>query len=203
MGCVHQVIYVVSSPFCLFTRNIIGMITGLNYVQKYFQTITRNGVNITTYQVNSYGLVFQVKPSGEDTVLNPDHMIHNQNVNIPPASHLISDLKPFTQYDARVACRSSQGVSDWTPWLTISTSEGGRSSQTQLLLHQYYRYIIMSLICPKIGVTITGGNGVLKSILSRVNSRWTFAELPNYCSLCCNLKLSEPATVSCITELTQ
>ncbi|KAK3513555.1 hypothetical protein QTP70_016488 [Hemibagrus guttatus] len=66
----------------------------------------------------------QVKPSGEDSVLNPDHMINNQNVNIPPASHLISDLKPFTQYDVRVACRSSQGISDWTPWVTFSTSEG-------------------------------------------------------------------------------
>ncbi|XP_060761771.1 tyrosine-protein kinase receptor UFO [Neoarius graeffei] len=66
----------------------------------------------------------QVKPSGEDSILNPDHMIHNQNVNIPSASHLISDLKPFTQYDVRIACRSSQGISDWTPWLNFSTSEG-------------------------------------------------------------------------------
>ncbi|XP_053507080.1 tyrosine-protein kinase receptor UFO [Ictalurus furcatus] len=66
----------------------------------------------------------QVKPSGEDSILNPDHMIHNQNVNIPPASHLISDLKPFTQYDVRVACQSTQGVSDWTPWVTFCTNEG-------------------------------------------------------------------------------
>ncbi|XP_060731529.1 tyrosine-protein kinase receptor UFO [Tachysurus vachellii] len=61
----------------------------------------------------------QVKPSGE----NYD-VIHNQNVNVPPASHLISDLKPFTRYDVRVACRSNQGVSDWTPWVTFSTNEG-------------------------------------------------------------------------------
>ncbi|KAF7692691.1 hypothetical protein HF521_010301 [Silurus meridionalis] len=66
----------------------------------------------------------QVKPSGEDSTLNPDHMIHNQNINIPPASYLISDLKPFTQYDVRVACRSSQGFSDWTPWVNFSTNEG-------------------------------------------------------------------------------
>ncbi|XP_036411987.1 tyrosine-protein kinase receptor UFO [Colossoma macropomum] len=64
----------------------------------------------------------QVRPSGED--LNPDHVIHNQNVNVPPATHLVSDLEPFSQYDVRVACRSSEGVSDWTSWVTISTSEG-------------------------------------------------------------------------------
>ncbi|XP_076838296.1 tyrosine-protein kinase receptor UFO [Brachyhypopomus gauderio] len=65
----------------------------------------------------------QVRPSG-DASTNPDHVIHNQNVNVPPARHLISDLKPFSQYDVRLACWSSQGVSDWTPWMTISTSEG-------------------------------------------------------------------------------
>ncbi|KAI4878169.1 hypothetical protein NFI96_011611, partial [Prochilodus magdalenae] len=63
----------------------------------------------------------QVKLS-ED--LNPDHVIHNQNVNVPPATHLIPDLEPFSQYDLRVACRSSEGVSDWTPWVTINTTEG-------------------------------------------------------------------------------
>uniref|UniRef100_A0AAR2JFY5 receptor protein-tyrosine kinase n=1 Tax=Pygocentrus nattereri TaxID=42514 RepID=A0AAR2JFY5_PYGNA len=63
-----------------------------------------------------------VRPSGED--LNPDHVIHNQNVNVPPATHLVSDLTPFSQYDVRVACRSSEGVSDWTSWATVSTSEG-------------------------------------------------------------------------------
>uniref|UniRef100_A0AAR2L4K9 receptor protein-tyrosine kinase n=1 Tax=Pygocentrus nattereri TaxID=42514 RepID=A0AAR2L4K9_PYGNA len=64
----------------------------------------------------------KVRPSGED--LNPDHVIHNQNVNVPPATHLVSDLTPFSQYDVRVACRSSEGVSDWTSWATVSTSEG-------------------------------------------------------------------------------
>ncbi|TSP46830.1 Tyrosine-protein kinase receptor UFO [Bagarius yarrelli] len=66
----------------------------------------------------------QVKPSEEESIFNLDHMTHNQNVNIPPASHLISDLQPFTQYNVRVACRSSQGVSDWTPWVIVSTNEG-------------------------------------------------------------------------------
>ncbi|GAA6066977.1 tyrosine-protein kinase receptor UFO, partial [Tachysurus ichikawai] len=69
-----------------------------------------------------------VKPSGEDY-----DVIHNQNVNVPPTSHLISDLKPFTRYDVRVACRSSQGVSDWTPWVTFSTNEGGAQSSSEVL----------------------------------------------------------------------
>ncbi|XP_030633679.1 tyrosine-protein kinase receptor UFO [Chanos chanos] len=66
----------------------------------------------------------QARHSVADSSLSPDHMIHNQNVNVPPASHLISGLEPFSQYDVRVACRSSQGISDWTPWVMISTQEG-------------------------------------------------------------------------------
>ncbi|XP_051962828.1 tyrosine-protein kinase receptor UFO [Xyrauchen texanus] len=66
----------------------------------------------------------EVKPSGEDSVVNADHMINNQNVNGPITSRLVSDLEPFSQYDFRVACENSQGVSDWTAWVTISTNEG-------------------------------------------------------------------------------
>eukprot|EP00063_Salmo_salar_P009896 XP_013984731.1 PREDICTED: tyrosine-protein kinase receptor UFO-like isoform X3 [Salmo salar] len=47
-----------------------------------------------------------------------------QNVNVPPAQHLIPELKPYTFYDVRVACRSSQGASPWTPWVTLRTAEG-------------------------------------------------------------------------------
>ncbi|KAK1790125.1 hypothetical protein P4O66_013956, partial [Electrophorus voltai] len=66
----------------------------------------------------------QVRTSGDYSIFNPDHVIYNQNVNVPPARHLISDLKPFSQYDMRVACWSSQGVSDWTLWMSVSTNEG-------------------------------------------------------------------------------
>lgn len=52
-------------------------------------------------------------------------MIHNQNVNIPPATHLIGDLEPHTLYAVRVACHSSQGPSDWSPWVELRTKEGG------------------------------------------------------------------------------
>lgn len=54
----------------------------------------------------------------------PDLMIHNQNVNIPPASHLIWDLLPHTLYAVRVSCHSSQGASEWSPWVEMRTKEG-------------------------------------------------------------------------------
>ncbi|TMS07246.1 tyrosine-protein kinase receptor UFO [Larimichthys crocea] len=66
----------------------------------------------------------QAKHSGESYTAGPDQMIHNQNVNIPPATHLIGDLEPHSLYAVRVACHSSQGPSDWSPWLELRTKEG-------------------------------------------------------------------------------
>ncbi|KAJ4920306.1 hypothetical protein JOQ06_014330 [Pogonophryne albipinna] len=64
------------------------------------------------------------KHSGEPFTGRPDKMIHNQNVNIPPASHLIGGLEPHSLYAVRVACHSSQGPSAWTPWVELHTKEG-------------------------------------------------------------------------------
>lgn len=66
--------------------------------------------------------IFQVKSSDEDS----DQMIYD--VNSSKTSHLFSDLQPFSQYDFRVACQSSQGDSDWTAWESISTNEGGKNT---------------------------------------------------------------------------
>ncbi|KAL0972718.1 hypothetical protein UPYG_G00193870 [Umbra pygmaea] len=67
----------------------------------------------------------QAKRSGEDiSVEGLHHMIHNQNVNVPPASHLIQNLEPYSMYGVRLACHSSQGVSNWTQWITLQTAEG-------------------------------------------------------------------------------
>ncbi|AWO98611.1 putative tyrosine-protein kinase receptor UFO [Scophthalmus maximus] len=66
----------------------------------------------------------QAKHSGELLAAGPDKMIHNQNVNIPPAAHLIGDLEPHSLYNVRVACDSSQGPSDWSPWMELRTKEG-------------------------------------------------------------------------------
>lgn len=66
----------------------------------------------------------QAKHSGETFTAGPDKMIHNQNVNIPPATHVIGDLEPHSRYAVRVACHSSQGPSEWSDWLELRTLEG-------------------------------------------------------------------------------
>lgn len=66
----------------------------------------------------------QAKHAGESFKAGPDKMIHNQNVNIPPATHLIGDLEPHSLYAVRVACHSSQGPSDWSHWVELRTKEG-------------------------------------------------------------------------------
>ncbi|KAG7483853.1 hypothetical protein MATL_G00042730 [Megalops atlanticus] len=70
----------------------------------------------------------QAAPSDAELSTVPSHMIHNQNVNVPPASHLIPILEPFTLYNVRVACHSSQGASSWTPWVMMRTAEGAPDS---------------------------------------------------------------------------
>ena len=70
--------------------------------------------------------MFQATPTVDDLSSIPDHLIHGQNVMVPPSSHLISDLEPFSAYSVRVACQSSQGISSWSPWVTLQTAEGGR-----------------------------------------------------------------------------
>lgn len=72
--------------------------------------------------------MFQAKHAGESFKAGPDKMIHNQNVNIPPATHLIGDLEPHSLYAVRVACHSSQGPSDWSHWVELRTKEGGEAS---------------------------------------------------------------------------
>uniref|UniRef100_A0A6Q2YFG0 receptor protein-tyrosine kinase n=1 Tax=Esox lucius TaxID=8010 RepID=A0A6Q2YFG0_ESOLU len=68
----------------------------------------------------------QARRSGEDVAVDGLHrMIHNQNVNVPPASYQIRGLDPHSLYAVRLACHSSQGASDWTPWVTLQTEEGG------------------------------------------------------------------------------
>ncbi|XP_048017533.1 tyrosine-protein kinase receptor UFO isoform X2 [Megalobrama amblycephala] len=64
--------------------------------------------------------IVQVKASGEDS----DQLIYNQEVSALDTSRLVSDLEAFSQYDFRMACQSSQGISNWTAWVTVSTSEG-------------------------------------------------------------------------------
>lgn len=66
--------------------------------------------------------IFQVKASGEAS----DELIFSQTVSAPVTSHLVSGLEVFSQYDLRLACQSSEGVSNWTAWMSVSTGEGGK-----------------------------------------------------------------------------
>ncbi|XP_026138759.1 tyrosine-protein kinase receptor UFO-like isoform X1 [Carassius auratus] len=62
----------------------------------------------------------QVKASGEAS----DELIFSQTVSAPVTSRLVSGLEVFSQYDLRLACQSSEGVSNWTAWMSVSTGEG-------------------------------------------------------------------------------
>ncbi|XP_043114540.1 tyrosine-protein kinase receptor UFO [Puntigrus tetrazona] len=62
----------------------------------------------------------QVKAAGEDS----EDLISSQTVSAAVSSRLISGLEAFSSYDLRLACHSSEGVSDWTAWTSVSTREG-------------------------------------------------------------------------------
>uniref|UniRef100_A0A8C9SEJ1 receptor protein-tyrosine kinase n=1 Tax=Scleropages formosus TaxID=113540 RepID=A0A8C9SEJ1_SCLFO len=66
----------------------------------------------------------QVTACSEDLTELPATVIRHQSMNSAPSDHVISDLKPLTEYNVRVACSSTQGESPWTPWVTLHTSEG-------------------------------------------------------------------------------
>ncbi|XP_062408205.1 LOW QUALITY PROTEIN: tyrosine-protein kinase receptor UFO [Sardina pilchardus] len=68
----------------------------------------------------------QARIPGDDPDSAPGELVHNQNVNVnpPPAALSLGQLEPFSQYQVRVACHSSQGVSDWSPWVSLHTAEG-------------------------------------------------------------------------------
>ncbi|CAL8352098.1 unnamed protein product [Lota lota] len=66
----------------------------------------------------------QAKRSEELDSDGPGDLVHNQNINIPPSSHLIEGLEPHSLYSVRVACHSSQGPSEWGPWQDMKTKEG-------------------------------------------------------------------------------
>uniref|UniRef100_A0A8C1XQM4 receptor protein-tyrosine kinase n=1 Tax=Cyprinus carpio TaxID=7962 RepID=A0A8C1XQM4_CYPCA len=107
-------------------------ISGLNKTSSFSceahnrKGVASSGTGVVTETTKTHVMIlfkyhiFQVKASGEDS----DQVISSQTVSAPVISCLISDLEVFSQYDLRVACRSSQGVSNWTAWMSVSTSEG-------------------------------------------------------------------------------
>ncbi|KAK6305556.1 hypothetical protein J4Q44_G00243360 [Coregonus suidteri] len=53
----------------------------------------------------------QAAPSSPDRNPLRNHLIHNQNVNVPPAQHLTPELKPYTYYDVIVPEAAPDNVS--------------------------------------------------------------------------------------------
>ncbi|KAF6718182.1 Tyrosine-protein kinase receptor UFO [Oryzias melastigma] len=66
----------------------------------------------------------QAKQSAKSFPEASDEAIYKQNVNVPPASLLLEGLEPHSLYAVRVACQSSQGVSEWSSWAELQTGEG-------------------------------------------------------------------------------
>ncbi|XP_062995786.1 tyrosine-protein kinase receptor UFO isoform X2 [Elgaria multicarinata webbii] len=66
----------------------------------------------------------QAVRSDEDLSTVSDGELYNQNLRVPPFSHTLAGLSPFTTYHVRVACRSREGNSPWTHWVAMETLEG-------------------------------------------------------------------------------
>ena len=48
------------------------------------------------------------------------------NTSVPPHMYHIQQLGPMADYNIRVSCRNEVGWSAFSPWITASTTEGGR-----------------------------------------------------------------------------
>ncbi|CAI5780927.1 tyrosine-protein kinase receptor UFO isoform X2 [Podarcis lilfordi] len=75
----------------------------------------------------AYALEFctiQAVRSDEDLSTVSDRELYNQNLHVPPFSHTLDGLSPFTTYHVRVSCRSREGNSPWTHWVAMETLEG-------------------------------------------------------------------------------
>ncbi|XP_072265557.1 tyrosine-protein kinase Mer isoform X2 [Pyxicephalus adspersus] len=49
------------------------------------------------------------------------------NTSVPPYTHVINPLKPFTEYNISVSCRNEVGWSLESPWIVVKTAEGAPS----------------------------------------------------------------------------
>ncbi|TRY59455.1 hypothetical protein DNTS_002180 [Danionella cerebrum] len=66
-----------------------------------------------------------------------EDLVWDEQVTALDSSTLVSNLLPFSEYDIRVSCRSSQGQSTWSQWVSISTSEGAGASSALSVLVTY------------------------------------------------------------------
>ncbi|XP_042299537.1 LOW QUALITY PROTEIN: tyrosine-protein kinase receptor UFO-like [Sceloporus undulatus] len=76
----------------------------------------------------------QAVRSNEDLSTVSDRELYNQNLRVPPFSHTLKDLSPFTMYHVRVSCRSREGNSPWTHWVAMETLEGVPSAAPENIM---------------------------------------------------------------------
>nr|XP_055051835.1 tyrosine-protein kinase receptor UFO [Misgurnus anguillicaudatus] len=86
------------------------------------EEITNSSIHLSW--MTGFGGIYPISHCTVQVKSSEDSNERTDSVEALNSSHLISNLKPFSQYDFRVACQNSQGVSDWTAWETISTNEG-------------------------------------------------------------------------------
>ncbi|XP_069631157.1 tyrosine-protein kinase receptor UFO isoform X2 [Haliaeetus albicilla] len=66
----------------------------------------------------------QAVAEDEDLSSVPLGGLYNRVVPVPPFTHRIEGLQPFTAYRARVSCCSTHAPSPWTHWVPMATLEG-------------------------------------------------------------------------------
>ncbi|XP_063774171.1 tyrosine-protein kinase Mer [Pseudophryne corroboree] len=67
----------------------------------------------------------------ETTEWNDNSSMTYSSSAVPPYNYLISELKPFTEYNIRVSCMNEVGWSSPSSWIVAKTTEGAPSTAPQ------------------------------------------------------------------------
>lgn len=63
------------------------------------------------------------------------------NTSTPPHQYSVQNLQPVKDYSIRVSCMNEVGWSGFSPWITASTTEGGKKSISLI----YYDFLLTFL----------------------------------------------------------
>uniref|UniRef100_A0A7N6B0S5 receptor protein-tyrosine kinase n=1 Tax=Anabas testudineus TaxID=64144 RepID=A0A7N6B0S5_ANATE len=91
---------------------------------------------------------------------------HNWLKNHSSSNHFIRDLEPHSLYAVRVACHSSQGPSDWSPWVELRTKEGGN-------LHCYLGLAVLINILYNVAVFLSS-ESIIKGLCAENTIKMCF-----------------------------
>uniref|UniRef100_UPI00398ED89B tyrosine-protein kinase receptor UFO n=1 Tax=Pristiophorus japonicus TaxID=55135 RepID=UPI00398ED89B len=68
---------------------------------------------------------------------SPGQEVHLEDISVPPFSHVIRGLAPYSWYRIRSACRNGIGPSPWSSWVTAATFEGEPDTAPSNVTFQY------------------------------------------------------------------